>query len=262
MTRLIGTLVCWLAWCGLGLAAERAAYVENATPGSIISRGNQDLTPAILMPLFAGDIVKLETAASVVRIVRGENKIQELRGPGRFTIEPGPASGSFETLSWIWERIRPPSGDEISPNLVSKGDGIMVPAAPAGGMIARGADPVVLVWSGGKAPYWVSVGRARYKADTPRLDFAIPAGAGKRLRIEIKDEHGAFTRLTLRVADAAPMPPAEIAALPGTVDLRRTAAAAWLARQPRWRLEALRRLSLLKSYEPAQKLFTALAAGR
>jgi hypothetical protein len=250
-------------------AAERAAVIEvvrladvDKTSGTAVSRGGQPTPPAVLMPLYEGDVIELKSPQSYLRIIRADNTPQDIRGPARVEISAVPAQGSFETFWWLWERIAGKTGEETPTNFASKGDAIVVPAGPAGGTILRDTDPVVLAWQGGKAPYWVIVGDARYKTEMARLDFAIPEGTGKRLQVEIKDEAGAFTRLTLSLTDKAPAIPEDLKSLPGSEEFRRTAMAAWLARQPKWRFEAMRRLAQLKDYEPANKLFDALAEGR
>lgn len=267
---LLRVLLLLFAIAGTAAAAERAGIVqtvvlngEDAARGTAIARRGKDLQPFAAMTLYAGDIVYLTSRDSVLSIVFPDNTLREIRGPARIALEGGTQKGGYWDEIWsVFEKIAGNEPEETPATLASKGEGIEVRVAPAGGTILRGADPVVLIWSGGTAPYWISIDDARYKTDTARLDFAIPAGAGKRLRVEIKDERGALARLTLRLADQGPAMPTEIESMPGSQEFRRTAAAAWLARQPKWRLEALRQLNQIKDYEPARKLFAALAEGR
>jgi hypothetical protein len=272
MKRYLGVLMAFVLTCAVAAAAERAGVIEavtlkdqDAVSSTVIVRDGKPLRPAVMMPLFAGDIVALASPQSVLRIVRTDDTPQEIRGPTRVTMDRSSAQGGiWDSFWWLWERIGTNEGEETPPNLISKGIGIAVPAAPAGGMILRGPGPVYLAWAGGTAPYRVRVNGVEREAPAAAVDFEIPQDAGKRLVIEIHDATGLSARMTLRLAGEAPAPPAELTSLPGSVEFRQTIAAAWLARQQRgrWRIEAMRRLRPLSTYEPAQRLLTALAAGR
>jgi hypothetical protein len=271
--RLLSLMIAIIAcvFATVAAAAERAGVIEafllkdqDAVRGSAIARAGQDMKPAVMMPLLDGDVIYLDSPASWMRAVLLDGSAQEVRGPVRRKIEASAAGGdTWDAVWWAWDAIAGNEADESPTNLAAKGLGPVVKAAPTGGTILRGSEPVYLAWSGGTAPYIVSVGDKVYESPAAGIEFSIPANASKHLRVEIKDAKGVSTRISLRLTDQTPTPPAELVSHVASKDFRMTIAAAWLAHQEqgRWRIEAMRRLYRLKSYEPAQHLLAALANG-
>jgi hypothetical protein len=247
---------------------------EDLAKGTAIVRQGEELRPAIWMPLYDGDIVFVRDPKSRVLIDYGTGGRVEIGESAMWVTVNGETAHGGET----WGLIRSlggllwgEEGEEVPANLISKGDEdtLSVPIANrTPNNILHSGGPVWIAWGGGAAPFSVALdvngkSQALGSQDAREAHFDIPKDAGQRLAIVITDAKQRSVRVPLRLRDALPAAPSEIAVGKAPDGLAPALAAAWLADQDdgAWRIEAARMLRNDNSNTELKRLSDALLAG-
>lgn len=272
MRRLLLLLV--LAAAGIGQAwADRtpAGYVvgvslagSDKTP---VRRDAQWIAAKLMMPLYAGDVVELHDAASVIEIDQGAAEQVKITGDGK----PHDVSGQVVTgddatsvLAAIGTVL---GGDEQggAENMAAReGEAIEVAIARRGtNLIGVGRQKLWLAWTGGKAPFTVSVkGAAAMTVRDRQVEVPLKLKPGERATIEISDGVAGRAHVDVKAA-ARPQPPAQLGDT-GSSILTVLIELDWLLQQNKgaWRLEAAQGLhDHAKDQQVAAALLAKLQSG-
>lgn len=248
-------LIVLMSLVSLPLAARAdgvpAGYIVALTLAAAdktpVKRGDEWLAAKLMMPLYQGDFVKLADARSSITLETGEGSDVEIRGDGKLYAVTGHVATGDDAAGVIAAIGSALAGEEpgAAENMASRGgEAISVGVARHGTNLVRaGADVLWLSWSGGTAPFRVSIRRGA--AETAAMpvaarDITLPLhlNMNERATVLISDAAAGRARVELRGGDEPP-PPAVIAAARGrtvAVLLRAT----WLMRQAKgaWRLQA------------------------
>lgn len=240
----------------LALAQEPSAVVSRYLPAAAehaIQRadGTRSLI-SLGSPVFAGDIVEVLDGGSVV-LAYTDGETEELSGATAFTV-PDKAPMGF--IAQVFGRLQTVLGREYrqGANLATRGgascaDGaeptdLRAPALPPTTRLGPGHEDLSLAWSGGCAPYELSItatpGRS-YAADRlarPLARLATPGLDTGEYRVTVRDAAGREIVSRLFVHEALPAAP--FAADPNAGELSAVAYAAWLAdhEDGAWRWES------------------------
>ncbi|MFK8252769.1 hypothetical protein [Ancylobacter terrae] len=254
---------------GYILALDSAAADPDAA--SHILREGQEVPVQIGGALFAGDQVVVAdptTAVTIETAGDGQLRIDAARSPHPVKGEL-PTGGRLSALAALIGELFQSKPEARTVNLIGRTDpelrltlGRGVPQR-----VVAGA-PLWVGWSGGVAPFAVTIGAAgapplaRVEARTPAARLDLPAGTGGPLVLTVRDAQGAEARIDL-VAGPPPELPDWIATGTPTPDFAKVAGALWLIeRQPaEWDLYAAALAAQAGDYPAAQELLRRLAAG-
>jgi hypothetical protein len=252
--------LCLLATQALA-AGTPAGYVvsvalsgPDAVAKTAVVRGGQELPPKLMMPLFAGDVIFLRDSHSRVAIELGDGKEVSVGGNlQRYDVEGEIPTGddAWSILSAIGSVL---AGDEeVTPdNMVAKGDdkSLAVPLAVHGAnFIAKGERKLWLTWTGGEAPFVVTVRQADTTTAllpiaTRNVEVPVTSHSGDRFSISIADARGQAATIRFRVRDAEPVAPASVQSAVAGESVEALVMATWLMSQEEgsWVIEALQGL--------------------
>ena len=218
----------------LGLAADAAraseanpaSYIvevqlngEDARIGTAVVRSNAELPPRLMMPLLANDEVFLRDPTSRIDIETGDGETIVV-GAGRMRVR---ISGEIDTGDSTWGIIAAiggiiaGDGEQAPENMVAKGGDLKVPMAlRSGNLLLPGRRQLWLGWSGGEAPFAVSLvlDGAETQLATGvagnATGLVLPETLPKRFGLVIRDGRQHLVQMRFRFSDA---PPPEV---PGT----------------------------------------------
>ena len=252
--------LCLVRYSGVGwrnsgrLCGERRPQRRRCNGQDGSCQGGQELPPKLMMPLFAGDVIFLRDAHSRIAIELGDGKDVSVGGNlQRYEVKGEIPTGddAWSVLSAIGNVL---AGDEEVPpeNMVAKGDdrSIAVPLAAHGAnFIAKGERKLWLTWTGGEAPFVVTVRQGDATTALPPVasrDAEVPVAShsGDRFSISIADAKGQAAAIRFRVRDAEPVAPVSVkSAAPGE-SVEALVMATWLMSQEdgAWAIEALQKL--------------------
>ena len=280
LERGVERVMAWISAVGILLMIQVAwAANEPAQPGGllVISAGNArverettstKLAPNQQMEVVARDVVVLEGGATAqIRRGTGAGPIP-LVGPNVYQVLPLPQErmtvGLDRSFSAFWQLMfsasRPP-GPQIGATVRMRGtddseslrwttllpvDAAELPPGPGG---------LALCWAGGRSPYTITVegersgqGFGSWTSDDSFLwapGFTMP---DEPVEVMVRDFNGTFVSADMSPA-TYPLPrvvsAAEAAEAPATA-----AMALFVESEPKWRLEALRRLAALAPANP------------
>ncbi len=272
------SIVGFLLWHSPSFAVEREAVAhiveidlagDDLAKGTVVVRDGAEHKPQIWMPLYDGDVVFVRDPGSRVLVDYGAGGRVEVGDKAmRVTVSAETAHGgeTWGLITAIGSLLVGEEDEEVPANLISKGaeDTLLVPVANRGpNNLLRGDAPVWVEWSGGTAPFDVTLETAGKKTVlTPTgeraVKFAIPKDAGQRLALTITDAGKRSLRVPFRLRDKLPAAPAEIAKESANAGLMPALQAGWLAEQDdgAWRIEAVR---LLRNTDGEKVEFTRLA---
>ena len=273
-----------LSWHAPSFAASREAVAhivevelagEDLAKGTVIVREGAEQKPQIWMPLYDGDIVFVRDPKSHVLVDYGAGGRVEIGDKAmrvRVSAETAHGGETWGLITAIGSLLAGEEDEEVPANLISKGEegALMVPGANrTPNNLVRGEAPVWAAWSGGAAPFSVTLeagGKASVlTAGSEReVRFEIPKNAGSRLTLTITDAGKRSVRVPFRLRDKLPAPPSDVVAQAAPDGLAPALLAAWLANQDdgAWRLEAARMLrNEVGSKAEFKRLSDALLAG-
>ena len=218
-----------------GYVVDVALAGEDAERKTAIVRGGQELVPKLMMPVFEGDAVFLRSPESRIRLELGDGEVVDVGGDlVRYDVK-----GEIDTGDDTWSiltaigGILGGNGDVSVPdNMVSRGDdgALAAPIARRGGShVLRGTPQVWLGWTGGEAPFRVSLGKDGGPIEVSERSVSLPLdGQQDRITVVIRDARDHRVDVRLRMVDALPALPADLAARPDSTG-KRLAVAAWLS---------------------------------
>jgi len=237
-----------------GYVVSVALSGSDATANTAVVRGGKELPPKLMMPLFAGDVIFLRDAYSRIGIELGDGKEVSVGGNlQRYDVKGEIPTGddAWSILSAIGNVL---AGDEeVAPdNMVAKGDdkSIAVPLAVHGvNFVAKGERKLWLTWTGGAAPFVVTVRQGDVITALPPVtsrdaEAPVTGHSGDRFSISIADAKGQAATIRFRVRDAEPVAPESVqSAVPGE-SVEALVMATWLMSQEdgAWAIEALQKL--------------------
>ena len=270
----------WVSAAGILLMIQVAwAANEPAQPGGLLvmsvgnARVERETTSTRLasnqqMEVAARDVVVLEAGATA-QIRRGKDAGPlPLVGPGVCRVPPLPQErmtlGLSRSFSAFWQLMfsvsRPP-GPQIGATVRMRGtddsdplrwttllpvDAAELPPGPGG---------LALCWAGGRSPYTITVegersgqGFGSWTSDGSFLwapGFTMP---DEPVEVMVRDSNGSF--VSADMSPAAYPPPRVVSAAEAAEAPATTAMALFVESEPKWRLEALRRLAALAPANP------------
>jgi hypothetical protein len=248
---------------------------EDVVNGTVIVREGTELKPTIWMPLYDRDIVFVRDPKSRVLIdygTGGRAEVGQARMRLEISAETAHGGDNWGIISALGELLSGEEGEQVPTNLVSKGDDgtLSVPIANrTPNYVLRSGLPVWIEWSGGAEPFTVTLeadGKILPLAETKDrlVSFNLPEDGGQRIVLKIVDAMKRSVRVSLRVKDATPSAPTDLASDTTSPELLPALTAAWLARQDdgAWRIEAARLLRNSQDSNAALKrIGDALFAG-
>lgn len=217
-----------------GYVVDVALAGEDAERKTAIARGGQELPPKLMMPVFEGDAVFLRSPESRIRLELGDGEVVDIGGDLlRYDVK-----GEIDTGDDTWSiltaigGILGGTGDVSAPdNMVSRGDdgALAAPMARRGGSyVLKGTSQVWLGWTGGEAPFRVSLGKDGVPSEVKERSISLPLdGQQDRINLVIRDARDHRVDVWLRRTDTLPALPADLAARPDSIG-KRLAIAAWL----------------------------------
>ncbi len=221
---------------------------EDATAKTAVVREGTELPPKLMMPVYSGDVVFVRDPASLVRLELGGGETVNIGN----TLLRYNVSGEIPTGDDAWSVLTAIAGilsgeeDAVPENMVSKGDSLTVPLAVHGtNLIAKAERKLWLAWQGGTGPFRVTAkfGAAEIPlpaTDAREIEVPVPAEAGERLAITIRDSTRQTATVQFRLRDATPELPGNLeVAFPGP-SANTLVTAAWLASLDKgaWAVEA------------------------
>lgn len=260
MNRCVAVLV--LILMPLHVVAQEAAavvakYLPPKAQHAVIRNGDDATVLGLGTPLYAGDTLRVAAGGSV-SIAYADGTAEMLEGPREFTVpeaEPlGAAARIFDRLQVMLGRKYRQGG-----NLATRGPGdcpadavelpaLAAPALHASTSIKQGHDNLALAWTGGCAPYSLSlagsgqglINIANLKRPQTRIDgAALDAGT---YVLAIRDAADQRVEFNVIVLPDLPIGPVTIAE--DSSELDAVAYAAWLANYEdgKWRWESFQQL--------------------
>lgn len=251
-----------LIFMPLHAAAEEAAavvakYLPPKAEHAVIRNGDDEGLLGLGTPLYAGDTIRVVAGGSV-SIAFADGNTETLDGPQEFTVPDAEPMGA---TARIFGRLQAMLGRKYRQggNLATRGPGdcpvdsaekpaLAAPALHTETHVVAGHDNLALAWTGGCAPYSLSVGAsgntivdiADLKRPQTRIDSAaLDAG---RYVLVIRDAAGQTLNVSLTVGARSPQGPVTLAA--DSSELDAVAHVAWLANHDdgRWRWESFQQL--------------------
>ncbi len=259
----------------LGEVARPAGYIMayelkglDAEKGTVVVRNGAELAPKLLMPLYDDDAVFIRDGASRITLsLAKEGNLVVSGGLMRKDIagEMGSGDDGFSIIGQIADILGGEGDDDSFSVLVSKGgDEPKVPAAVHGrNYVLREGGPLHLDWTGGKAPFQVTIdqgqGGEALQQVAREIDIPLGAIAGSKFAVIVTDAAKKKLRIAFELRKAAPEVPEQVKARDRSGEI----AAIWLAGRDNgaWRIEALRRLQSLPQDKTTAQLIAALEKG-
>jgi len=253
-----------------------AAYItaieltgKDSAEGTAIRRNGALLAPRLLMALYAGDEVFLREATSRIVIETGDGAEQVIAGGASLTLTDGPAAdgGLWDILDTVAEALGGGADETAPDNMMTRddGEGLRIPMAIRGANhLARTGGPVWIAWSGGAAPFRISVsagGTVTVQDGVTRREASLdlPATPSSRIRVKIEDAGGRTETILFRLQDEPPRHAlTRDRGITGEI-----AHAAWLTAvdDGRWTFEAARQLRNANGSPAAAALLARIALG-
>lgn len=238
---------------------------EDASAKTAVVRQGKELPAKLMMPVFAGDVVFLRDAASRIALELGQGNTVEVGGSlARYNVE-----GEIPTGDDAWSifkaigTVLAGDGEEIPENMAAKGDEaeLKMPLAVHGAnFIVVGERNLWLAWTGGKAPFLVTLTQDGKETVLPKSDSReanISVKPGKRFSVAIADAGHQVVPVRFRMRDSLPSMPEELRkAAPGPA-ADALILSAWLLTQDdgAWAVEAAQ---ALHTRAPADQAAAAL----
>ena len=249
----------------LGLLSASAAWAEQAPAGYVVAaslagddaaaktavvREGKELPPKLMMPVYSGDVVFVRDPASRVSLELGGGETVDVGGSlVRYNV-----SGEIPTGDDAWSVLTAIGGvlagdaDEVPENMASKGDGasLVVPLAVHGpNLIVKGERKLWIAWQGGTRPFMVMAKTGTKEmpvsaTDAREAEVPVPADAGERLAITIRDSNKQTATLRFHLRDAVPILPDSLKKASPGPSAAALVTAAWLASLDKgaWAVEA------------------------
>lgn len=266
-TRLLLSLSLALTFLGPLIApaaaeSSPAAYItevtltgQDRTEGTAIRREGALLRPRLLMALYAGDEIVLREAASRIvieteggseQVVTGAQAVHKVMG------DIAADDGLWGLLDAVADAIGGGSDEAVPDNMMTRDDGkgLRIPMAANGANhLVRSNSPVWIAWSGGAAPFRVTVSAGEEVKVIEGItgheaNVSVPPAAASRFRVKVEDAGGRTDTILFRLRDERPEPPH------GATEQARGLAsdlayAAWLTglEDGSWTIEAARMLT-------------------
>ena len=252
-----------------GYVVEMALAGLDAGTKTAIVRDGKEIAAKLMMPVFDGDVVFVRDPESSVTLeFSGGKHVKVDRENMRFTVKGEMASSddNWNILTAI-AGVFAGEGDQAPENMVAKGDAPKVPAAVRGSNFITPRNSLDLAWSGGKAPYALSLvidGKEKVLAENIAGASATNViGEGDKpltgkFTIVLLDAAGQTVQIRFRTAETLPRGgPRSGSSAAGLL-----VTAAWLTslKDGAWSLEALQMLGQAKAAE-TQVLADRIAAG-
>jgi hypothetical protein len=231
-----------LAWAGQAPAGYVVAVSlagDDAAAKTAVVRMGKEIPAKLMMPVYSGDVVFLRDPLSRVSLELGGGETVDVGGNlARYNVSGEIPTGddAWSVLTAIGEVL---SGDteEIPENMASKGDekSLTVPLAVHGpNFIAKGERKLWIAWRGGAGPFTVTAKTAAMDTSVPKtnahdIEIPVPAGAGERLVVTIRDSGGQAATLRFRLQEAAPELPESLGKASPGHSANALLTAAWLA---------------------------------
>lgn len=257
--------------------ARPASYIvaaqlngEDARIGTAVVRNNAELPPRLMMPLLANDEVFLRDPTSRIDIEGGNGETITV-GADRMRVK---ISGEIDTHDSTWGIIAAigkiiAGDDEQAPeNMVAKGGDLQVPMAlRSGNLLLHGRRKLWLGWSGGEAPFAVSLSLDGAVTDLASgvagsaADLALPEAMPERFTLVVRDARQHRIPIRFRFSNSPPPASPGTPGKPGTVTAQLAQAAFLTGEQGgAWTVEAAQ---MLKASEApaAQALLVRIQAG-
>ncbi|MGH6907056.1 MAG: hypothetical protein ACREDX_04265 [Aestuariivirga sp.] len=247
---------------------------DDATAKTSVVREGKELPPKLMMPVYSGDVVFVRDPASRVSLEIGDGETVEIGGNlARYNVQ-----GEIPTGDDAWSVLTAIGGvlseeaDEVPENMASKGDetGLRVPLAVHGrNFLVKGERKLWLAWQGGTAPFTVSAKFGEKEiplapATAREIEVAVPADAGDRLAITIRDAGGQTVTLRFRLRDELPALPDSLKKASPGPSAGTLLTAAWLASlaDGAWTVEAAQMLHRrVPEDQAAARLLARMAKG-
>lgn len=254
-----------------------AAYITalelkgaDSSEGTAIKRNGALLRPKLLMGLYAGDEIFLREAGSRIAIEAADGVEHVISGANaRFTVTDVPGDGLWGILDAVSDAISGGTDEAIPDNMMTRDDGqaLRIPMAIKGANhIVRNGGPIWIAWSGGTAPFRMSVSAGETVTLRDGLiereaSIDLPPAAKSRFRVKVEDAGGRTDTILFRIEEKRPEPPTGDGSSSGGV-MKDIAYAAWLTglEDGSWSIEAALLLKPHASGNAAARLLLARIA--
>lgn len=238
-------------------AAVVAKYLPPKAQHAVIRNSDEESLLGLGTPLYAGDTLRVASGGSV-SIAFADGSTETLDGPQEFTV---PEAEPLGTTARIFGRLQAMLGRKYRQggNLATRGPGdcpddqtelpaLAAPALHAETHVAAGHENLALAWTGGCAPYSLSVGAGGENAvaltnlKRPLIRIESTSLDVGQYQLVIRDAAGQTLDVSLTVGAQLPAGPVALAADASEIDT--VAHAAWLANYDdgRWRWESFQQL--------------------
>lgn len=235
-------------------AATPAGYIveielagEDASGKTSVIRDGAELPVKLLMPVFDGDTIFVRDSASRIALELDEGEMVTMGGALlRYNVTGELATGddTLSLLAAIADALGGDDGTSVPENMVSKGDhGILsMPLANRGAnFVERGDGRLWLGWTGGTAPFQLTVEGQKHPLQTHERAIAapVPETATGRFAASLTDASGHRINLRFRLVDSLPEQPDALPVDDNRV-VQRLAHAMWLfgLENGAWRIAA------------------------